>query len=115
MRSGGRGAAALAWGASMSTSATTTTHVADRELDQLLELLQLLDRGGVEPQRLASALRHSRAAARLFASDTTGFKAALGLVARQLWPAGDLPLGLSWALQAVGVEVPRPDVGGPSS
>lgn len=104
MRSGGRGAAALAWGDSMATSATTT-HVADRELTQLLELMKLLDRGGVEPQRLATALRRSRAGARLFASDAAGFKTALGLVVRQLWPADDLPVGIAWALQAVGVEV----------
>lgn len=107
MRSGGRGAAALAWGDALgSVTPATTTHVADRELEQLLELVQLLDRGCSEAQRLAGALRRSRAAARLFASDIAGFRAALATLVRQLWPAGDLPCSLVWALLAVGVELP---------
>ncbi len=114
MRSGGRGAAALAWGEVMHAGAAcalapaTTTHVAERssrEVERLLELVKLLERGGPEPQRLATALRRSRAASRLFAADVEGFKAALGLVARQLWPAGDVPFQVGWALQAVGAEV----------
>lgn len=114
MMPGGRGAAALAWGSASPAGQTcalgaampaTITHVADRELEQLLELMQLLDRGSSEAQRLAAALRRSRAAARLFASDVAGFRAALAIVARQLWPEGDAPFGVVWALQAVGVEL----------
>lgn len=110
MRSGERGALALAWDESVVVSGGACAVQApparrSLELERLLELVRMLERGSDASRRLAAALRRSRAPARLLAADVEGFTAALDLIVRQLWPTAEVPFELAWALQAVGLDV----------
>src|SRR5687768_16957646 len=70
----------------------------------LFELVSVLLRArSPEARRLARAIARSGAPQRLAAGDEAGFRAEVGAAACGLWPEGQVPFPVSWALQAAGI------------